>query len=101
MEEDRSRKARAANKKRSKYEAVGNLEGPDGEASWSMADGTTLLDAIIAVTNDGDAIMLSKSRDGGALGIMVYSQGATVVKEFLKTQDEVNELLSQLIDACK
>lgn len=58
----------------SKYDLDHGLQYKDA-LSWRDVDAAAILDAIVAVTDAGDALMLSKTSDGGAYSITVMSGG--------------------------
>lgn len=64
-------------------------------ASWTWADGEVLLDALVSVTEDGAALLLSKTSDGGALALQIWS-GTARHKFYPVSSAELNELLTAM-----
>lgn len=67
------------------------------EADWSKVDMPTLFGAIVAITNAGGALLLGKTRDGGALVITVC-EGDERAKFYATTREEAHEHLELITD---
>jgi len=79
----------------SRYGSLG-ADKPSAEvASWEDADQEELWRTIIAVTDAGDGITLSKTRDGCALSIVLRS-GDQRVRLYAGGADEVKERLREI-----
>lgn len=54
------------------------LDKGSGRITWNDCDPQSLLDAVAAATEDGAAVLLSKTSDGGALVVRILTdQGST------------------------
>lgn len=63
--------------------------------SWRSADSRVLLDAVVAATEDGAAVLFSKTSDGGALALQILA-GSERYKYYLADSVEVDELLRMM-----
>lgn len=79
----------------SRYSRLGVGKQEVAKASWEEADPDALWRAIIAATEAGDAIMLGKTRDGGALVLTILS-GNDRVKQYAHDAEEIAELLREV-----
>lgn len=70
----------------------------DKALSIRDADADLLRDTIDAVVADGDGIMLSRTSDGGAVSISVYSGGRRATA-YATSLDELHDTLVQLKQA--
>jgi uncharacterized protein YcgI (DUF1989 family) len=78
-----------------RYGSLGADKPSTEMASWEDADQEEIWRTIIAVTNAGDGITLSKTRDGGALSIVLLS-GDQRVRLYARGADEVSERLKEI-----
>lgn len=69
-------------------------------ASWEEADADLLWRAITAVTNAQDAIMLSRTRDGGAVVLTILSESERV-KSYATGEEEIRTLLTSVLEAAR
>lgn len=79
---------------RSKWGAMKWKESQD-PISWSCADARCLQAAIAAVTEDGAAVLFSKTSDGGALALQIMA-GPERYKYYLADSTEVDDLLREM-----
>lgn len=70
-------KAQAAPKpsKLAKYAKLSPKYNPNA-VKWEEADASWLLDAVNAVAEEGGALILGKTRDGGALAVTLLYEGS-------------------------
>ena len=61
--------------KLAKYAKLSSRYNPNA-VKWEEADASWLLDAVNAVAEEGGALILGKTRDGGALAITLLYEGA-------------------------
>lgn len=79
----------------SKYAALS--EGAaSGDISWADVSGPLIKQALAAATDDGCALIFSKTSDGGALSLTVLA-GKERSKLYAKTTDIAESLLHELI----
>lgn len=91
----------AARKRQTKKDTTSKWEGllkagSRGNLSWSDAGEADLLAAVVAVTEDGAALLLSKTSDGGALLVQVLVDKDTKPKHYASNMAELNEVLANL-----
>lgn len=67
-----------------------------GNISWKDASPELLISAVAAATEDGAALLLSKTSDGGALSIHVLA-GDSTHKLYPATTDELSEALQLIL----
>jgi len=65
--------------------------------SWGAAGADTLKSTITAVTDAGNAILFSRTQDGSALVIKVYS-GSEFCREFATTPGDILPLLAWVVE---
>lgn len=92
-----SRSSRTPTPGASKY---ATLKGGSTTPKVSFGDvgGDLLSSCLDTVTTAGDAILLARTRDGGAIAVNVLSDGETV-KFWCASVDELRELLITLAEA--
>jgi hypothetical protein len=61
-------------------------------ASWEDADSDELWKTITAIVNAGDAVTLGRTRDGGALSLVILS-GDDRIRRYARGADEIHSLL--------
>lgn len=66
-----------------------------GNVTWSDVDGRILKAALVAITEDGCAIILGKTKDGGALSITLLGPGQPV-KRWPNTGASAESFLEEL-----
>lgn len=64
-------------------------------ASWTWADAEMLQDALVSVTGDGAALLLSKTSDGGALSLTILD-GTHRLKWYPASEPELRDILEML-----
>lgn len=69
-----------------------------GGLTWKEADVSLLHRAVVAVTEDGAALLFTSTSDGGALCLQVWTQSARH-KLYPATALEIEEALQLVIDA--
>lgn len=67
-----------------------------GNLSWRDASAELLREAIASATEDGAALLVSKTSDGGALTIHVLA-GGTTHKLYPATEQELSEALQLIV----
>lgn len=70
---------------------------PGTSVTWSDIPNQLLRDAIVAVADNGAAIMLGRTSDGGALSITVLD-GQDKIREWPHSVDDCETTLRWLID---
>jgi len=65
--------------------------------SWQAAGPESLKSAIVAITDAGNAILFSRTIDGGALSLTLFS-GNQKSKEYITTPGEIVALLEWAIE---
>jgi hypothetical protein len=65
--------------------------------SWADVPAASIVDAVVAVTGVGDALMFSRTSDGGAYSITVMS-GGKAAKVWPSDPDGANDVLLKLIE---
>jgi len=65
--------------------------------SWSAAGTDTLKTAITAITDSGNAILFSRTLDGGALSLTLFS-GQQKSKEYITEEGDIPGLLAWAIE---
>lgn len=63
--------------------------------SWEEVDGRAIKAALVAATEDGCALIFSKTSDGGALSLTILA-GATRNKLYAKTAGQAESQLLEL-----
>jgi len=76
----------------SRYERVASSASHKAVATWEDADSETLWRAVCEVTEAGDALTFSRTRDGGAVTLTVLS-GTERVRQYATGAEEIAELL--------
>ncbi len=64
--------------------------------TWEEADNGLLIQVIVEVTHNGDAILLGSTRDGGSLVLTICS-GDERIKFYMRTSEEIDSQLRELI----
>lgn len=77
-----------------KWGQVGPSDKTD-PISWRSCLAQTLQDAIVAATEDGAAVLLSKTSDGGALALQILS-GAARYKYYAADSVALDDLLREM-----
>jgi len=90
-------KGKRANGRVSVYAALSAVSG-DQALSYGQVGADLLQECISAVTSRGDALLLGRTTDGGALSIHVLS-GGQASKFYVTDASELMELLQGLIAA--
>jgi len=67
-----------------------------GHVSWEEVDGRIVKAALVATTEDGCALILGKTSDGGALSLTLLNPG-TPVKKWFKTAALAESFLQELV----
>ena len=70
---------------------------PRAIVSWSEIDNQVLRDAIVSVCDNGAAIILGKTTDGGALSITVLD-GNDKIREWPHSIEDTENTLRWLVD---
>jgi hypothetical protein len=65
--------------------------------SWSAVDAAAIVDAIVAVTDVGDALMFSKTTQGAAYSITVMSGGKSA-KVWPADPESATDILRSIIE---
>lgn len=89
----RAKKQTSGSGKWSKY----NGQQGNGDATWGKVDASAIVAALVAVTDAGGALLLGKTRTGGALVITVCD-GDDRIKFYSTTREETCDQLGQITD---
>lgn len=76
-----------------RYRRVSVAKPIADKATWEDATPDDLWKTVLAVTNAGDYIAFSKTRDGGAVVVTVKSEDGDL-KEYATGEEEVRSLLA-------
>lgn len=79
----------------SRYQRLGDGAARQELASWEDADADELWRTITAIVNAGDAVTLGRTRDGGALSLVILS-GDDRVRRYARGAEEVEQLLREI-----
>lgn len=82
----------------SRYARLGDAPRAQVKATWEDADADQLWRAIYEVTNTGDALMFSLTRDGGAVVLTVLA-GDERVRQYATGEEEIAKLLTLVREA--
>lgn len=75
-----------------RYGSVRNSPSSQDAATWEDADQEELWRTITAIVNAGDAVTLGRTRDGGALSLVILS-GDERIRRYARGADEIHSLL--------
>lgn len=73
--------------------------GNRGNCSWEDASADLLKGAVVSATQDGAAVLFSRTSDGGALSLQVLQDKETH-KLYPATVEEIREALQLIIKLC-
>jgi hypothetical protein len=79
----------------SRYGSVSRGPSSVDLASWEDADQEELWRTITEIVNAGDAVTLGRTRDGGALSLVILS-GEERIRRYARGADELAELLKEI-----
>jgi len=79
----------------SKYARLSE-DGPASYVSWEEVDGRALKAALVATSEDGCALILGKTSDGGALSLTLLNPGKPV-KKWFKSAALAESFLQELV----
>lgn len=65
-------------------------------AYWADCHPSNTIEMIDAITAAGGAVMLTRSQDGGTLGIRVYHDDYTLKTYWARPGDELDDLVSNI-----
>lgn len=88
-------RSQAAQKRGNKYAGSEKGTASSTPIGWDEVDAVTVAAFVAAVTNAGDAVILGRTSDGGALSVCILS-GDTKHREYLSEPDEANAALKRL-----
>jgi len=71
------------------------LGGVSANVSWGLADPAMLSWFVAQLTQDGNAVILGTTRDGGALSVTVLA-GETKYKHYIAPKDDLNMSLKEI-----
>ena len=89
-------KRTAAKEAKKKKEFGGGDTASLSPAYWADCFPANVIEMIDAVTEAGGAIMLTRSQDGGTLGIRVYHDDYTLKTYWARPGDELDDLVSSI-----
>lgn len=69
---------------------------PSEEVFWAELSSQAVLDVLTAVTGQGGAVMLTKSTDGGALGVRVYHDDHKVKTVWFRPDEDGESALDEI-----
>ena len=78
-----------------RYSRLGVAKPAVDKATWEDSDPDKLWKTIIAATNAGDALTFAKTRDGGAV-VLVIMSGDDRQKHYATGETELNTLLDEI-----
>lgn len=79
----------------SRYGRVSRGPSPAELASWEDADQEQLWRTVTEIVNAGDAVTLGRTRDGGALSLVILS-GEERIRRYARGAEELAELLAEI-----
>lgn len=82
----------------SRYARMASDSPRKDAASWEDADAEELWRTICEVTSAGDALMFGRTRDGGAVTVVVLS-GDERVRNYATGAEEIADVLKRLREA--
>lgn len=88
-------RSQAAQKRANKYAGSNQAASSGTPIGWDEVDAVTVAAFVAAVTNAGDAVILGRTSDGGALSVCILS-GDTKHREYLSDPDAAVEALKRL-----
>jgi len=83
-----------------RYDRVAASASHKAVATWEDADSDTLWRTVCEVTEQGDALTFSRTRDGGAVTLTVLS-GTDRVRKYATGAEEIAELLQLVREAAQ
>jgi hypothetical protein len=83
-----------------RYDRVASSASHKAVATWEEADPDTVWRTICEVTEAGDALTFSRTRDGGAVTLTVLS-GDQRVRQYATGAEEIAELLQLVREAAQ
>lgn len=86
---------KSPNARPNRYSGVGATKAPADVASWEDAEPETLWRTVQEVTNLGDAVMFGKTRDGGAVVVIIMSNDDRL-KYYATGAEEIATLLHEI-----
>lgn len=90
-----TRNDRIENPAVSKYASLGAGDSA-GAISWQDVSGPLIKQALAATTDDGCALIFSKTYDGGALSLTLLA-GTERIKKYAKSTELAESLLREII----
>lgn len=79
----------------SRYGSVSRGPSLQDLASWEDADQEELWRTVTAIVNAGDAVTLGRTRDGGALSLVILS-GDERIRRYARGAEELSALLREI-----
>lgn len=79
----------------SRYASLGGDKPSAEKATWEDAEAESLWRTIVAVTDAGDAVTLGRTRDGGAVSLVILS-GDDRIREYAHGAEEIEALLARV-----
>lgn len=79
----------------SRYGGLKSDSSPTDYASWEDAEPEELWRTVTAIVRAGDAVTLGRTRDGGALSLVILS-GDERIRRYARGADEVRALLADI-----
>lgn len=79
----------------SRYQRLSSGAARPELATWEDADADELWRTITAIVNAGDAVTLGRTRDGGALSLVILS-GDDRIRRYAHGAEEVEQLLREI-----
>lgn len=91
----RSHSPKASEK--SRYDSLSRQ--PNGDrAQFAETVASSLGMALDAIINEGDAVMISRTSDGGAISLCIYSDAGKPTKLYAVVQAELDDYVGKLAD---
>lgn len=79
----------------SRYQRISDSATRAELASWEEADPDQLWRTVTDIVNAGDAVTLGRTRDGGALSLVILS-GDDRVRRYARGAEEIEHLLREI-----
>lgn len=79
----------------SRYARIGSNQPRNDLATWEDAAQEALWRTVLAVTNAGDAITFGRTRDGGAVSVVILS-GDERIRKYARGEEEIDALLTEI-----
>lgn len=79
----------------SRYARVSDAKPLSNPATWEDADPHDLWKTIVAITDAGDGVTLARTRDGGAISLVILS-GDERIRKYARGEEDTATLLREI-----